>query len=200
MLSTYHADTCRSTWKKSLLWSSTSNIHRLIDTHICSNTLTHIPWVSEISLHSPLSKPWKTAEVKATVDQSLPGYFTLKLIIQHIKRCCRIDMTDGTGIFKRYIKTTSNHNRRGKLANAVTHLSASGRWGVILTSGVVLKDLKLRDRIWNKVAPHWLTHKRLSARPLRQLGIRHTHSAIMQLIKSYTWRVRRFDPACTWGL
>lgn len=54
-----------------------------------------------------------------------------------------MDVTDGGGIFNRYIKDPLN---REKLVYGVTHLTAPGRQGLRLTSSVALKDLKSRDR------------------------------------------------------
>ncbi len=69
-LSIYLSATCRSTWKESLLWSWTSNIHRQAHNSFWS---PHIRTLCvKLSLHSPLSKPWKAAEVKATADPFLP--------------------------------------------------------------------------------------------------------------------------------
>lgn len=138
MLSVYIADTWRSTWKESLLWSHTSNFHAHTQTHttVCSKYLYTTPYQSR-------DRQQRSKQQQTCLCHS---YFTLKLIIQHIKQYRGMDMTDGGGIFKRYIKRPPDRNGWTKFPNNVTHLGAPGGQGVSLTSSVAIKDLQSRNK------------------------------------------------------
>lgn len=102
MLSICLADTCRSAWKESLLWSWTCNILRRTRAPCDPNVRT--PSVFKYLCTANHQSRERRQRLKLQQTRFNCSYFQLKLIIVQMKLCNRMPATDGGGVFRRLFK------------------------------------------------------------------------------------------------